>query len=95
MYSLFYTNTAIPLVSIPPVDISADGMINISCNADSRPLSNITWSSGGKDSTICQGLVACIVSVGTVSPGQRVNYTCTAENSFGGDVKDFLLDGKG
>jgi len=87
--------TCPPLVNIPPVDGSADNTINISCFADSRPLSDISWSTGGKEITVCRRSAVCPVSVGNDSPGQLVNYTCTAENPFGKDAKYISLGDKG
>ena len=58
-------------------------------------MSDITWSTGGKEITVCRRRVACLVSVGNDSPGQRVKYTCTAENVIGRDVEKITFEGEG
>jgi len=74
-----------------PVDNTA----NIDCHADSRPLSNVTWSTGGKVVKVCSKSEYCPLVIGNVSAGQRINYTCSARNIFGHDENYITIKGEG
>jgi len=52
-------------------------------------LSNVTWSTGGKEVKVCSKSESCPLVVGNVSAGQQINYTCSARNSFG-FVEDYM-----
>ena len=93
----FCTYTDSPSVSIEPVNtgISVVDAKEIVCYADSRPLSDITWSTGGKIVTQCKEDTSCHLKVGYVGAGQQMNYTCSARNSVGFISTNITLDGKG
>ena len=97
---LFYTIFGFadaPSVHIPPIEtrISVGNTATIDCHADSRPLSNITWSTDGKEVKVCTKSESCLVVVGNVSAGQHVNYTCSARNFVGSDEKSITFEGEG
>jgi len=86
-----------PSVNIPPVEtrISVGNTANIDCHAESRPLSNVTWSTGEKVVKVCSNSKSCPLVVGNVSVGQHINYTCSARNSFGNAENTIAFEGKG
>jgi len=94
---VFCTNTDAPLVIIPHAEtgISVGDTMEIVCHADSSPLSDITWTTAGKEATVCRVTKSCPVVVGNVSAGQQVNYTCSARNSVGFDENSITFEGKG
>jgi len=95
-YTIFGFTDA-PSVNISPVEtrISVGKTTNVDCHADSRPLSNVTWSTGGKEVKVCSESESCPLVVGNVTAGQQISYTCSARNSFGVDEYYVTLEGKG
>jgi len=81
---VFCTHTDAPLVSISHADT-----MEMVCHADSSPLSNITWSTSGKEVKVCSKSESCPLVVGNVSAGQQITYTCSARNSVG-FVEDYI-----
>jgi len=94
---VFCTFTDAPLVSIPHTETSipVGDTMEVVCHADSSPLSDISWTTGGKEVTVCRRSKLCLVAVGNVSAGQHVNYTCSAQNSVGSDENSITFEGKG